>query len=596
VRLYLRLLTFLRPYRARVAVAVLATLVLAGATSLYAFLIGPLLKVLLTGGKPSLPIEALQDLSREQMLTLLPLALVGAAVLRAGSQSLQSFLMQSTGQRIVADIRRALYARFLRLPQAWFARRHSGDLVSRFGVDVQTVEYSLTFAFSSYVRDTLEVLALLAVCLWLDWRLFLAAMCVVPLAALPLARFSKGLKRVSDRAQRSLGALASQVGESVANVRVVQAFCRERDELDRFDGVQGDYLKVMHTSLLLRAAFSPVVELTGVAGLAAAIYFAGSAIASGALAGETLLSFLAAMMLMYRPLKELSQTGQHVIQGIAGGQRIFDVLDAPEGPPEPADPVPARFEQAIRFHRVGFSYGDEPVLKEVDLTVPRGRTLALVGESGAGKSTLAALLLRFYDPTEGAVELDGQDTRRMRVAELRGLIAFVPQEPVLFAGTVRDNVACGNEAASEPELVAALKAAHAWEFVSQMPGGLDAPVGERGAGLSGGQRQRLALARAFLADAPIIVLDEATSALDSASEIAVQRGLEALLRDRTAIVIAHRLSTVERADEIAVLAAGRVVERGTHAELLARGGAYAALHAAQAGRRPDAPASVGAGG
>jgi subfamily B ATP-binding cassette protein MsbA len=586
VDVYLKLLAFLRPYRGRLAVAVLATILFAGATSLYAFLLGPLLKVLLTGQSTSRTGVPFIDLiPPDKLLLALPLLLVGAAVLRSGSQAAQGFLMQSTGQRIVSELRRALYARVLTLPQSWLGGSHSGDLMSRFGSDVQAVEQALTVAFASYVKDTIEAVALLCVCAWLDLKLLAAALIAVPIAAVPIVRFTRRLKQVSDEGQDALGTISSQVGEGIANARVVQAFCREEDELRKLDRSQDRYLGLMRVSFLMRASFTPVLELLGVFGLSAALYLAGSAIAVDKFAGEKLLSFLSALMLMYQPIKSLSITGQQVIQGIAGGRRIFEVLDAPVTLPDPAEPLPAVFEREVAFHQLSFSYaGPEGarVLDGIDLRLPKGRTLALVGESGAGKSTLGLLLLRFWDPTEGAVELDGVDVRRMRLPELRRLIAYVPQEPVLFSGTVLDNVACGREGASEAEVVAAIKAACAWDFVEQM-GGLQAPIGERGAGLSGGQRQRLALARAFVADAPIILLDEATSALDSASEQLVQQGLERLLQGRTALVIAHRLTTIERADEIALLANGHVAERGTHRELLSRDGAYAALWAAQQG-------------
>lgn len=587
---YLRLLRFLKPHRGPIAIAVIATVVFAGATSLYAYLLGPLLKVLLTGDAAKLAgMPILEKLPQDRLLLALPLLLVATAVVRAGAQALQSYLMQATGQRIVAEIRRSLYGRFLSLPQSWLGKSHSGDLLSRFGADVQSVEFALTVAFSSYVKDTLQALALLGVCAWLDLRLLAAALAAVPLAALPIVHFARRLKRVSDEGQEALGGLASQVGESVANVRVVQAFGREAGELARIDATQERYLRLMRVSFMLRAAFTPVLELLAVLGLAAAIYLAGTAIAREALSGEALMSFLAALMLMYQPIKALAITGQQVIQGMAGGRRIFEVLDAPVGPVEPAVAPPALFERELAFRGLGFSYSGAEgprVLDGIDLVVPKGRTLALVGESGAGKSTLALLLLRFWDPSSGAVELDGRDLRSMRLADLRSLVAYVPQEPVLFAGTIADNVACGRQGASEPQIVAALQAAHAWDFVREM-GGPGAQVGERGAGLSGGQRQRIALARAFLSDAPIIVLDEATSALDRASEQLVQQGLERLLQGRTAVVIAHRLTTVERADQIAVLAAGRVAERGTHQGLLARGELYARLWAAQSGPAPE---------
>ena len=445
------------------------------------------------------------------------------------------------------------------------------------------MEFGLTLAISSYAKDALMVLGLLAFCASLDGRLFLAGIAAVPVSVLPLAAFARRLKRVSDQCQRALGALASQAGEAIENVRVVQAFCREEGELGRVDLAQGRFLERMRVSFLLRAAFSPSVEMVAVLGLAATIAFAGRAIAHHTLRGETLLSFLAALMMMYRPLKELATTGQLVVQSISSGRRLFEVLDATERLPEPEEAPPASFERELAMRDLTFAYGERPVLEGVRLRLPKGRTLAMVGASGSGKSTLAALLLRFWDPQQGAVEFDGRDARSMRLRDLRRLIAFVPQEPVLFAGTVRDNVGCAREGASDAEVRAALEAAHAWDFVSELPGGLDGVIGEKGAGLSGGQRQRIAIARALLTDAPIILLDEATSALDSASEALVQKGLERLLQRRTALVIAHRLSTVERADEIAVLARGRVIEQGTHAGLLARKGAYAALWEAQAG-------------
>ena len=581
---YLRLFAFVRPYRARVALAVLATLVLAGASALYAFLIGPLLKLLLSGDAPA-AVPLLGQLSREELLSKLPLLLVGAAVVRSAAQALQTFLMQSAGQRVVADVRRALYRGYLGLSQSFLQTSHTGDLLSRFGADVQSIEFALTFAFSSYVKDTLQILTLLGVCATLDARLLAIALIAVPLAAWPIALFARRLKEVADDGQVALGTLTSRVGEAVANVRVVQAFAREEHELARLDAEQERYLAVMRRSFLLRAAFTPVLELLGVFGLAATIYFAGTAIASGALTGEALLSFLAALMLMYQPVKALSSTGQQVIAGLAASRRLFEILDLPRSPADQAVPVQARFERELRLQGVSFSYGqDRRVLDDVSLAVPKGKTLALVGPSGSGKSTLGALLLRFHDPTAGQILLDGVDARSLELAGLRRLIAYVPQEAVLFAGSVRDNVTCVRPSASEAQLEAALAAANALDFVKALEGGLDAAVGERGAKLSGGQRQRLALARAFLSDAPILVLDEATSALDAASEAAVQEGLARLLKDRTAIVIAHRLSTIERADEIAVLSDGRILEQGTHAALLAKGGAYAAL--AGAGEAP----------
>lgn len=590
---YRRLLSFVRPFRARLVAAVLASLFFAGATALYAWLIGPLLKMLLTGDASNVAgASFLQSLDRKQMLLVLPLCLVAVAMVRATAQALQSYLMGSTGQYVIASIRRALYGRFISLPQAWMDRQHSGDLISRFSASVQAVEQSLTVAFSSYVRDTLQVVALLGVCLFLDWRLLLAAVAVAPVTLFVVIRFSKSLRTVTVEAQELQGVMSSQVGEAVANIRVVQAFNGENGELARFDGSQESYLKLMGKSLLLRGAFSPLVETLGVFGLAALILFAGSPFAGKDFAPEALLSFIAALMLMYRPLKDLAHTGQQVIQGEAGAQRIFEVLDAPDVLPEPPTPVPVDFQRSIELRNLRFSYGkpsqvaeaesgldggrDHAVLKDLSLAIPKGTSLAVVGESGSGKSTLASLVLRFYDPTGGSVEVDGRDIRDFRLADYRRLFAYVPQEPVLFAGTVADNVGCGNPDVTETQVREALTAANAWEFVQEM-GGVGAMVGERGQGLSGGQRQRIAIARAFLAKAPVLVFDEATSALDSASERLVQEGVENLLKGRTAIIIAHRLTTVKDCDAIAVLDRGELKEMGNHEALLAKDGIYARL-------------------
>ncbi|MFN7133840.1 MAG: ABC transporter transmembrane domain-containing protein [Myxococcales bacterium] len=299
------------------AIAVLATFVFAGATSLYAFLLGPLLKVLLTGQSAEAALPVLGRVPPEQLLAWLPIALVLASVVRASAQALQAYLMQTAGQRVVASLRRALYARYLELHQGLLNRHHSADLLARFGADVQGVEFALTSAFASYVKDGVQVLTLLGVCAVLDWRLLLVALLAVPVAAFPIARFARSLKGVADESQQTLGALATRVGEAVANVRIVQGFRQEEAELARLDAAQQRYLGIMNRSFLLRAAFTPVLEMLGVVGLALALYFAGSAIATGALSGEALLSFLASLMLMYQPLKSLSSTSQHVIQGMA---------------------------------------------------------------------------------------------------------------------------------------------------------------------------------------------------------------------------------------------------------------------------------------
>ena len=409
----------------------MASLFFAAATALYAWLIGPLLKMLLTGDASRVAGAGfLEGLPKKDLLLALPLCLVAVAVFRAAAQALQTYLMESTGQFVIAAIRRALYAKFISLPQAWMDRQHSGDLIARFSASVQSVEQALTVAFSSYVRDSLQVAALMGVCAFLDWRLLLAALAAAPVTVTVVLKFAQKLRGVTLQGQELQGKLSGQVGEAVANIRVVQAFNGQPGELTRFDATQERYLSLMKTSHVLRGAFSPLVEMLGVLGIAAMIFFAGSSWAGEDFAPEALLSFLAALMLMYRPLKELAHTGQQVVQGQAGAKRIFEVLDAPDALPEPELPVPAAFEKSLSIRDVFFSYGGNPghsVLKGVSLEIPKGGSLAVVGGSGSGKSTLASLLLRFYDPVSGGIFLDGRDIRAFRTEDYRRLIAYVPQ-------------------------------------------------------------------------------------------------------------------------------------------------------------------------
>jgi subfamily B ATP-binding cassette protein MsbA len=367
----------------------------------------------------------------------------------------------------------------------------------------------------------------------------------------------------------------------VANVRVLQAFGRENYALSRMDKAQTKYLQRIKLTVLLRATYSPIVEVLGMLSVAVVLVTTSSAISRGQLSGETLLSFLAALMLMYQPLKRLANTSQQMTHAMAGARRVLEILDLQQSIPEPQQALRVQFNREIRFCDLSFAYQTEPVLQEINIALPKGKTLALVGESGSGKSTLGALLLRFWDPSSGRIDVDGHDIRSFRLADWRKCIAYVPQEPVLFSGTVRENVGYGKENASEAEIIAALQAAQAWDFVNEHPQGLERRIGERGAGLSGGQRQRIALARAFISEASVILLDEATSSLDSASEALVQKGLTALLQNRTALVIAHRLRTVVNADYIAVLHKGRVIEYGSHAELIEKKEVYYSFWAAE---------------
>ncbi|MFL5351689.1 ABC transporter ATP-binding protein [Archangium sp.] len=569
---YTRLLSYLRPYRAPLAIAILASAVTAATTSAYAWLVGPLLKAVLMGSPVVLGSVKLEG---GGLLWQFPLVMVVVAGLKALSQFLHNGLMQSTGQRVLSDVRRDLYTRLLALPPSFFERHHSGELLSRFTSDVAQVEFSVTQALSSYVKDTLQVLALLGSCMLIDGRLFLLAFVVLPAAAFPVSRFAKSLKKVTVRTQGSLGQLTELTSEQLHNLPIVQAYGGVPLALERFDAEQERYLTAMRRSLFIRGAFTPTLEVLGVIGVALAIGFGARAVADEPELSGKLLSFLAAALLMYQPLKALSGTASMVVQGLGAAQRLFEIADEPAPPDEGREAAP--LAHALRLEGVRVAYGQFEALRGVELTVRRGQRVALVGSSGAGKTTLFSVLLGFVPPSAGQVTWDGAPLEALKRSSVRERMAWVPQEPVLFSGSVRHNLLLGRPEADEAELWEALRRAHAEDFVRAFPAGLDEPVGERGARLSGGQRQRLAIARAFLRRPSLLLLDEPTSALDAASEREVQAGLAELMRGRTTLVIAHRLATVRDADRIYVLEQGAVVEHGTHDELVERRGRYAAL-------------------
>ena len=569
---------------------------LSAATGLFTWLVGPMFQFVFAGGnltaetvRSALPFLHVVP-ERETLQRALPALILAIAVLRGAAYFGQFFTMGMLGQRIVADLRLALHKKLLELPPSYFARAASGDLLSRFANDVSAVEFAVTYGIAAYLRDGMMVLVQLGVCVWLDWRLALLAFVAVPITVVPIVRFAKRLKRIATRGQEQIGNLYTLLHEALQGVRIVQAFGMEEYERDKFSAEQERFLATMRKSFFVRAIFTPTLELMAAVGIAATVVFAARAVASHELQPERVISFLAAIVLLYQPLKSLGGTGQGVTQGLAGAKRLFEVLD------EPVTPVSGphdlqRFASEVRFEKVSFRYpargesdGSRPaplVLDEVSLSLRRGEVVALVGPSGGGKTTLLNLIARFADPSSGQVLIDGRDLREFSLRSLRAQTALVAQETFLFNDSVKANIAYGRPDVDAARLEAATQAARADGFIAALPQGMETEVGERGTTLSGGQRQRLAIARALLKDAPILLLDEATSSLDTESEREVQRALDRLMKDRTCLVIAHRLSTIRHADRIAVLVAGRLAELGTHDELIALGGEYARLYALQ---------------
>ncbi|HEX9050198.1 MAG TPA: ABC transporter transmembrane domain-containing protein [Anaeromyxobacter sp.] len=594
MRTYLRLFRFALPYRWRLAAALACMGVLALATAAYVNLLGPTLSFLFTGSTGSvqslsriaprwLDVDGfLAHIDRARMLAVLPLIIVAVSAVKGIAYFGQSYLMATASQRMTADMRRALFDKVVRLPPAFHAKRHSGDLIARFSADVGTVQLAISEAVATYLRDGLTVVVMLVNCFVLDWKLSLVSFGAIPATLVPVIRISKRLRRSTGDSVATVGRISEIALEAVAGIRVIQSFCAEAWESERFAAANRRWLKFERRIARVRSFSSPLMEVMAAVGLAAAIWWVGGLILSRQLEPGKFFSFIAAVMLLYQPVKMLGRVGQTAILGAVSGQRIFEIIDAESTVPDRGTVRLPPLARAIRYEGVSFSYDDRPVLRGLDLEIRRGEVVALVGPSGGGKTTIANLLPRFWDVTGGRITFDGVDVRDATQASLRAQIAIVGQETVLFNDTVGANIAYGRADVSQEDVERAARVAQAHEFITRLPQGYGTPVGERGVLLSGGQRQRIAIARAVLKNAPVLVLDEATSALDAESEREVQRALDAMMaerggRDRSTLVIAHRLSTIRNADRIAVVVDGRIAEIGPHDELLARRGEYERL-------------------
>jgi subfamily B ATP-binding cassette protein MsbA len=574
-----RLDAYGRPHRRLLVLAFAAMAVLGLTTGMYAWLMGPALRFLLSGGVEG---PALAGVQRERMLWILPAVVLAIGLVKGLAYLAQFSWMGLYGQRVSMDLRRDLFVRMARLSPLELSRQRTGDLLSRFTSDVSAVETAATYAIGSYLRDSLQIAVLAAVALALEWRIALAAFVVVPLAAWPASRLTRSFLRRAREGSAGLGRMAAQLQEGLVGLRTIQAFNAHAAERDRFAHQAERHLHAMTRAAWLRGGVPGVMEILAAGALAAVLSFA---VGSRALPPEALVSLLTAIVLAYQPVKDLGRVTQFAVQASVAGERLLEVLDTRIGEEDRAGAraLPA-VTRSVRLEDVHFSWGDRSALQGVTLELEVGKLTALVGPSGGGKSTVVALLLRFEEPSAGRIAIDGVDTRDATAASVRAQFALVTQDPLLFSGTVRDNIRFARPDASDAEVEAAAAVAQAKGFIRALPAGYDTLVGERGVRLSGGQKQRVCLARAVLANAPVLILDEATSNLDPQGEREVQEALAAVLCGRTALVIAHRLSAVAAADKLYLLDGGRLVESGSHRELLARGGLYARLWSLQEGR------------
>lgn len=571
MRLYLRLLEYIRPYWGRLLIAAVCSGAVAALTGAYAWLVRPALDEIFINKNVT-------------WLYLLPVALMAVSVLKGVCGYGQSYLMIFVGSRVVTDIRQQLFGHLMRLPIGFHLKNPSSRMMSRVINDVNWIQNAVSGVLKDLFQQSLTFLVLLGVILYQNWRLALFSIVVIPLSAYPMVRFGNQLRKIATTGQERTADMSTALQETLTGIRIVKGFTREDAEGRRFAGFNEAYFRTNMKSTQVSSITSPVLEAVGVIGVAGIIWYGGSQVIQGAMTPGTFFSFLTAVFLMYTPIKRLASANNTIQQALAAADRVFTVLDVPT---EAARDTGTRnldgVQSAIELREVSFRYeGIEAwALQNISLRVRPGEVLALVGSSGAGKTTLVNLIPRFHDPTAGTILIDGVDLREIRLAALRRQIGIVSQETLLFDDTVRNNIAYGKDEVTEEAITDAAKAAYAHEFIMRLSNGYDTLIGENGVKLSGGERQRLAIARALLRNPPILILDEATSSLDTESERMVQMALANLMKGRTTFVIAHRLSTVQRADRIAVLAGGRLVEIGRHEDLLAKAGVYHRLYQMQ---------------
>ena len=566
---FLRLLEYARPYRGRLVCAFAAMVLYGIASAGVVYQVRPILDKVLP--------------EREALIETIA-AILGFYFLKGIGAYISGYLMTDVGQRVVRDIRITLFRHIVGQSAAFFSMNPHGRLMSRITNDVGQLQRAVSETIGDLARESIALLGFAGMLFYYDARLAIVCLTGAPLVVYPLVRLGQRVRRTTRRSQEALEQMSHASAEAFSGHRIVKAFGAEEREVEKFGRASNHFYRTSMKVTSALSALPPLMEFIGGIAFVTALWYGSESIAAQRLTTGEFFAFITALFMMYGPAKKLSRVNADLQQAISASQRIFALLEThSEVREQPGAPPLAPFAHAVEFHDVRFAYEgtDGATLRGVSFTVGAGQMLAIVGRSGAGKTTLVNLIPRFYDVTSGAVTIDGRDIRSVTLASLRAQIGIVTQETVLFDDTIAANIAYGRPAATRVQIEAAARAAHAHEFIVGLDDGYDTLIGERGQRLSGGQRQRLAIARALLRDSPILILDEATSSLDAESEMLVQDALSTLMLNRTSFVIAHRLSTVRRADLIVVLDHGTIVESGTHDELLARGGAYAKLYELQ---------------
>ena len=566
-----RIVEYLKPYKLRLLLAIVCSAGVAAGQGATAMLVAPLLQ------------DIFIDFNAESRV-MLPLALLGITILKAGFSYGQSYLMGYVGQWLIADVRQQLFVHIVRLPIRFHDANSSGRLMARVVSDVNEMANAIPSVLKDIFQQGLTFVALIGVAFYQNWKLATVVLVVLPLSTLVLIRVGKRIRKLSRRGQESIGSMASVLKEAFTGIKIVKAYGQEDREGQRFSEMNKAYRRLQVKSSQASAISSPMLEIIGSFGVAFIIWYGGGLVIAEEMKFGEFSSFLAALFMAYGPIRKMSGANASIQKALASGKRVFAVLDLDsELAKDEGKQILPLITRQLDFSNISFSYegANEPSLNAINLTVRVGEVVALVGASGSGKTTLVNLVPRFYRPTDGKVLIDDMDIRLVDRSSLRSQIGIVSQETVLFDDLIRNNIAYGRPDATEEQIVEAARAAYAWEFIERLPKKLETFVGENGLKLSGGQRQRLAIARAILRDPPILILDEATSALDSESEKLVQQALANLMKGRTTLVIAHRLSTVQHADRLVVMQKGRIEEIGTHVELLQKGGVYTRLYQTQ---------------